>query len=75
MSRADQLKDAERQEWITIQETMNSAKASDYSMTNSYKIKTLINHPVFGLGLVERVIGAQKMEVLFEDGRKTMRCK
>ncbi|MGE4543521.1 MAG: hypothetical protein AB7D06_05365 [Pedobacter sp.] len=75
VSRADQLKDAEHQEWVILQETMNSAKASDYSMTDSYKVKALINHPVFGLGLVQRVIGAQKMEVLFEDGKKTMRCK
>lgn len=74
-SRAAQIKEAERQEWATLHETMNRAKASAYYMTESYKIKTLINHPVFGLGLVQRVIGAQKMEVLFEDGKKTMRCK
>ena len=75
VSRAAQLKEAERQEWVTLRETMNRVKASAYHMTESYKIKTLINHPVFGLGLVQRVTGTQKMEVLFEDGKKTMRCK
>jgi hypothetical protein len=54
---------------------MNLAKATDYSMTATYKVKALINHPVFGVGLVQRVVGSQKVEVLFEDGRKTMRCK
>lgn len=68
-------RDAERKEWELLRPNMNSAAATDYSMTASYKIKALINHPVFGLGLVQRVVGSQKIEVLFEDGKKTMRCK
>ena len=68
-------KDAERREWEVLRPKMNFADATDYSMTNPYKVKALINHPVFGLGLVQRVVGPQKVEVLFEDGRKTMRCK
>lgn len=70
-----QPKDAERKEWELLRPNMNSAKATDYSMTAAYKLNALINHPVFGLGLVQRVIGSQKIEVLFEDGKKTMRCK
>ncbi len=68
-------KDAERKEWEDLRPSMNSDKATDYSMTDPYKVKALINHPVFGLGLVQRVVGPQKVEVLFEDGKKTMRCK
>jgi len=68
-------KDAERKEWEVLRPSMNSAVATDYSMTDAYKVKTLINHPLFGLGLVQRVVGSQKVEVLFEDGKKTMRCK
>jgi hypothetical protein len=34
-----------------------------------------MNHPVFGLGVVQRVVGTRKIEVLFEDGKKTMRCR
>jgi len=68
-------KDNERKEWESLRPNMNSAKASEYSMTDSYKVKALINHPIFGLGLVQRLSGAQKIEVLFEDGKKTMRCK
>ncbi len=69
------LKDTERKEWEALRPGMNSAKAVDYSMTETYKVKTLINHPAFGLGLVQRVAGPQKIAVLFEDGQKTMRCK
>ena len=72
---ANQHKDTERKEWETLRPGMNSSKAMVYSMTETYKTKALINHPIFGLGLVQRIIGSQKIEVLFEDGKKTMRCK
>ena len=68
-------KAAERKEWEALRPSMNIANAIDYSMTAAYKVKALINHPVFGIGVVERVVGPQKIEVLFEDGKKTMRCK
>jgi len=68
-------KDADRKEWESLQPKMDSSKAKTYSMTDSYKVNTLIDHPVFGLGMVQRIIGAQKVEILFEDGRKTMRCQ
>lgn len=73
--RTVQPKEAERNEWELLRPSMNIAKATDYSMTESYKVKSLINHPVFGIGLVQRVVGSQKIEVLFQDGKKTMRCK
>jgi len=72
---AVQRKDAERKEWKELQPSMNSTKAKIYSMTATYKLKSVINHPVFGLGIVQRVVGAQKVEILFEDGTKMMRCK
>ena len=68
-------KDADRKEWESLQPGMDSTKAKTYSMTDAYKLNALINHPVFGLGIVQRVIGSQKIEVLFENGRKTMRCQ
>ncbi len=70
-----QAKDAECKEWQDLCPSLNSALATDYSMTSSYKVNELVNHPVFGLGVVRRVVGSQKMEVLFEAGKKTMRCK
>lgn len=68
-------KDLERKEWEALRPNMDSAKAKTYSMTGAYKLNTLIDHPTFGLGLVQRVVGSRKIEVLFEDGKKTMRCQ
>lgn len=68
-------KDGERKEWKSLCATMDPAKAKPYAMTLQCKIKTVIDHPTFGLGLVQRVVGQQKVEVLFEDGCKVMRCK
>jgi hypothetical protein len=54
---------------------MDISRAQDYSMTGAYKTKALVNHPLFGLGLVQKMTGLQKMVVLFADGEKVMRCK
>ncbi len=75
VNRAQNLKAAEREEWNSLQPDLDEKKASSYSMTQSYKVNSLISHPVFGLGLVMQVGGAKKMEVLFADGRKLLRCK
>jgi len=66
---------AEQKEWNALQLSNDSVKAQTYSMTATYKVNSLIKHPVFGLGRVQRVLGSQKVEILFEDGKKTMRCK
>jgi len=66
---------AEHKEWSALRSSMDSEKAKTYSMTATYKVNALINHPVFGIGQVQRVLGSQKVEILFEDGKKTMRCK
>lgn len=65
----------ERKQWKTLLEQADTSKAIEYSMTSSYKLKSLINHPVFGLGMVQGSAGSKKVEVLFEDGKKIMRCK
>jgi len=66
---------AERKEWDVLRPRMDSVKAQAYSMTAAYKVNALIKHPVFGLGQVQRVLGPRKVEILFEDGKRTMRCK
>lgn len=62
-------------EWEDQVARINPARTTEYSMLASCKTKALIEHPTFGLGVVERLVGSQKMEVLFADGRKIMRCK
>lgn len=65
----------ERQEWQRLRDEMSRVKACEYSMDRAYKARMVINHPLFGMGLVQRKVGAQKIEVLFEDGKKMMRCR
>jgi len=67
-------KKSEREEWATLRPGMDTNRATEYSMTAAYKKKALVNHPIFGLGLVQRVTGPQKMVVLFAEGEKIMRC-
>lgn len=73
--RATSSKDLEKKEWKALQPNINIEKSIDYSMTTAYKIKDLIDHPVFGLGIVKSLAGPHKIKVLFEEGIKIMRCK
>jgi hypothetical protein len=44
----------------------------EYKLTESYKEGALILHPVFGLGVVSKVISQRKMEVVFDTNKKLM---
>jgi hypothetical protein len=68
-------KSAERKKWELNCKDGDISSAKNYSMTGAYKVDMLINHPTFGIGLVQRVTVAQKVEVLFESGTKLLRCK
>lgn len=65
---------AEQKEWLKLKNEIESKQAIDYSMTTFFKVGDVTKHPVFGLGLVQVALGPQKIEVLFEDGRKKLRC-
>lgn len=65
----------DREQWSQLRPTMIEAKAKDYSMQGIFKKKDLIKHPIFGLGLVQRSAGPHKVQILFEDGCKVMRCQ
>ena len=61
-------------EWAALRPDMDPAKAKEYSMDAKFSAKDLVNHPKYGLGLVLRIAGDRKMEVLFEGGKRLMRC-
>ena len=65
---------ADREEWQTLYPTMNSEQAIAYEMTGKFKLKDLVEHPVFGLGIVKSVV-PNKVEVLFQEGKKLLRCQ
>lgn len=55
-------------------EGRDPATAVAYSMTDTFKINDLLDHPLFGLGLVTGIIKPDKIEVLFKEGSKLFIC-
>lgn len=66
---------AEKKEWAKRHPELEGQPAKEYSMTAVLKPGEVVKHPAFGLGIVQEVIGEGKVEILFEDGKKKMRCK
>lgn len=64
---------AELKEWETLRPAMQAERALPYTMVGKYKLNDLVNHPTFGLGVVKSV-GVSKVEILFEGGKKLLRC-
>ncbi|MDH3998405.1 MAG: hypothetical protein OET90_06160 [Desulfuromonadales bacterium] len=67
-------KELEQKEWQKLFADSEGQQSVPYAMTAAFKTGTVIKHPNFGLGLVQAITGPQKMEVLFEDGKKKLRC-
>ncbi|NLW82483.1 MAG: hypothetical protein GXY42_12560 [Desulfovibrionales bacterium] len=45
-----------------------------YSMAASFRAGDVMDHPVFGLGAVQKFVSFNTVEVLFRDGLKNLRC-
>ena len=45
-----------------------------YTMQGTFDVDTLIEHPVFGMGVVVELLPPDKMDVLFREGVKRLRC-
>jgi hypothetical protein len=50
------------------------SQCKPYAMDQSFEAGECIQHSVFGKGLVERIIAANKIDVLFEDTNKILIC-
>lgn len=48
------------------------SRAKPYRATEVFTSDEVLNHKKFGIGLVTRVLDDGKIEVLFEDGKKTL---
>jgi hypothetical protein len=66
--------EVEREEWASLQPTFDPEKALPYDMNGRFLAKRLLFHPLFGLGIVKTVTVPNKMQVLFKDGIKLLRC-
>lgn len=67
--------EADRDEWRALRSSMAIDKAVVYDMNGKFQANALVDHPVFGLGIVKLLIPPNKMQVLFEDGIKLLRCQ
>ena len=63
-----------RAEWLELRPLMDAAQAIPYDMNRVYRAKNVLSHPNFGLGFVQLVIQPNKIDVLFQDGKKRLRC-
>lgn len=65
---------ADREEWEALSPAMQPEQALPYDMNGKYRVNNLVAHPVFGLGIVKLVIPPNKMQILFREGKKLLRC-
>lgn len=63
-----------RAEWAELHPGMDPGQAIPYDMNRVYRLKNLLFHPNFGLGIVQLVLPPNKIDVLFQDGKKRLRC-
>lgn len=68
-------KPAPGEQWEDLCAGLDPAAARPYDMAGSFKAKALINHPTFGLGVVVQLCPPNKIEVMFKEGVKLLRCK
>lgn len=69
------VRNADEEEWTEATRQADPSKVIRYDMGRSYAVGHFVNHPSFGVGLVKSVTKPNKMEVLFEEGRKLLRCQ
>ena len=51
-----------------------AASARPYAMNESFAVGDVIDHPKFGSGVVQEIFPPDKMQILFRDGAKMLRC-
>lgn len=51
-----------------------AAVPAAYSMNGTFAVDSLVDHPVFGTGAVLELFPPDKMDVMFKDGVKRLRC-
>jgi len=68
-------RNTESKKWEAQCESLQDKPVKKYSIDGEYKVGDLISHQSFGLGVVQRLAGSQKVEILFESGLKIMRCR
>jgi hypothetical protein len=65
---------AEHEEWESLLPSMQVDRAIAYDMNGKFKLNDLVEHTVFGIGVVRLLVKPNKMHVLFQSGKKLLRC-
>jgi hypothetical protein len=60
--------------WADLQHSLDPERARPYDMNAVYRVKSLVSHPAFGIGVVQKVLQPNKIEILFQEGLKLLRC-
>ncbi|MDO3378777.1 hypothetical protein [Geoalkalibacter halelectricus] len=66
---------ADQEQWQRALADKDQGQARPYAMEAAFAADELVRHPLFGVGVVTAIFKPNKVEVLFEEGRKTLRCK
>jgi hypothetical protein len=61
-------------EWEALHGNINPEQAIPYDMGRTYRVNNLIIHTQFGIGFVQGVVPPNKIDVLFQNGKKRLRC-
>jgi hypothetical protein len=64
----------DQEEWEMLSDSMDVNRAVPYDMNGAFRLKALVAHPLFGVGIVS-ARHESKMEVLFKAGRKLLCCR
>ena len=73
VAKAQKAAEDMEQNW---QRTMNmtAASARPYAMNETFAVGDVVDHPKFGNGVVQEIFPPDKMQILFRDGAKMLRC-
>jgi hypothetical protein len=66
---------SDMEEWESLRPAFDCNQATPYDMNGKYHANEVIHHSAFGLGIVKNIVPPKKMEVLFQSGKKLLRCQ
>ena len=61
-----------QKKWTDLLTKVEVDNPRDYTIADTYETKDVIQHNTFGLGIVVKVLDANKMNVAFQEGIKTL---
>ncbi len=71
-STAGAAKNAALRRYDTAMEGRDQSKAIKYTLSHKFKEDDVVNHKVFGIGVVSRTLSGGKIEVIFPEATKLL---